>query len=150
MSRPPHSRPVLNSSQSSRRHAGKSVLSQRKRKCLECLALLLIILARECELHSCVLHLVHISPKVSTSTWDENVNQALELLFHSIVKCFWLLNSWLPNMSVQLKYTKDCARYMRKVMWYWREASTTDRNSLEWGEWTYMVELLFWLFLSKI
>ncbi len=69
-----HSRPVLVSSQCSRRHVCKSVLSHRKQ---ECLALLSTILAWECEcLHSCVLHLVHISPKVSTSTRDENENQA--------------------------------------------------------------------------
>ncbi len=75
----PHSRPVLVSSRSSLRHIGKSVQSQRKRECLECLASLLTILTRECEcLYSCVLRLVHISPKVSTSTQDKNVNQALQ------------------------------------------------------------------------
>ncbi len=77
LSRLAYSRPVLISSRSSQRHVGKSVPSQRKRKCLECLACLSTILARECEcLHSCILRLIHISPKVSTSTRDENVNQA--------------------------------------------------------------------------
>ncbi len=60
-------------------HVGKSISSQRKRECLECLASLSTILARECEcLHSCVLCLVHILPKVSTSTRNKNVNQALD------------------------------------------------------------------------
>ncbi len=60
----PHSQPVLVSSRSSWRHASKLVPSERKRECLKCLALLLTTLARECEcLHSCVLRLVHISPK---------------------------------------------------------------------------------------
>ncbi len=37
---------------------------KRKWECLECLALLSMILAQKCEyLHSCVLHLVHILPK---------------------------------------------------------------------------------------
>ncbi len=45
-SRLPHCRPVVVSSQSSQRHAGKSVPSQRKRECLECLASLSTILAR--------------------------------------------------------------------------------------------------------
>ncbi len=35
---------------------------------------------------SCVLRLIHISPKVSMSTWDENVNQALRFSF----KCFYI------------------------------------------------------------
>ncbi len=78
LSRLPHSRPALISSRSSRRHVGKSVTSRRKWECLESLAWLLTILARECEcLHSCRLCLVYIVPKVSTSTRDENVNQAL-------------------------------------------------------------------------
>ncbi len=60
----PYSRPVLISSRNSRRHVGKSVRSQRKWECLECLAPLSMILAWECEcLHSRVLRLVHISPK---------------------------------------------------------------------------------------
>ncbi len=68
-SRPSHSQPVLILSQSSQRHVGKSVPSQRKRQCLKCLASLSTILARECEcLHSCILRLIYISPKVSTST----------------------------------------------------------------------------------
>ncbi len=71
---------LLVSSRSSRRHAGKSVPSQRKWECLECLASLSTILAQECEcLHSCVLCLIHISPKVSPSTRDEDVSQALGL-----------------------------------------------------------------------
>ncbi len=58
-----HSRPVFISSRSSRRLVGKSVPIQRKLECLECLASLSMILARECEcLYSCVLHLVRISP----------------------------------------------------------------------------------------
>ncbi len=83
-----HSRPVLISSQISQRHVGKSVPRQRKWECLECLPSLSTILARECEcLHSCVLCLVHISPHVSTSTRDENVNQALQACetVHSII-----------------------------------------------------------------
>ncbi len=37
----------------------------------------LIVLAQECEcLYLCVSHLVHNSSKVSTSTLDENINQA--------------------------------------------------------------------------
>ncbi len=75
-SRLPHSQPVLISSWSSWRHVSKSVPSQRKRDCLfiddSC--------ARTWFLHSCVLRLVHISPKVSTSTRDKNVNQALQKL----------------------------------------------------------------------
>ncbi len=72
-----HTRPILISSRSSRRHASKSVPSQRKWECLECLASLSMILARECEcLHLCILCFVHISSKVSTSTREENVNQA--------------------------------------------------------------------------
>ncbi len=79
-SRLPHSRSVLVSSQSSRRHGSTSVPCQRKRECLECLVLLSTILAWECEcLHSCVLCLVHILPKVWASTRDENVNRALQL-----------------------------------------------------------------------
>ncbi len=75
----PHSWPVLVTSRTSQRHVGKSVPNQRKQECLECLVSLSMILARECEyLHSCILRLIHISPKVSTSTWDENVNQALK------------------------------------------------------------------------
>ncbi len=59
-----HSQPVLTSSQSSLKHVGKSVTSQRKWECFN-----------EC-LHSCVPRLIHISPKVSTSAFDENVNLA--------------------------------------------------------------------------
>ncbi len=59
------------------RHVGKSVPSQREWECLECLASLSTILAWECEcLRSCIICLIHISPEVSTSTQDENVNQA--------------------------------------------------------------------------
>ncbi len=44
----------------------------------------LVVLARECEcLHLYILCLNHISPKVSTSTWDENVNQASNFLKNS-------------------------------------------------------------------
>ncbi len=64
-SRLPHLKPVLISSQSSQRHVGKLVPSQRRRECLECLALLSTILAWECEcLHLCVLLLIHISPSL--------------------------------------------------------------------------------------
>ncbi len=70
----PYSRPVLISFRISQRHVGKSVSSQMEWECLECLASLSTILAREYEcLHSCVLHLVHISPKVSTNTRNENL-----------------------------------------------------------------------------
>ncbi len=85
LSRLPHSRSVLVSSRKSQRHVGKSVPSHMKLECLEWLASLSTILARECEcLHSCILRLVHTSPKVSTSTWDENVNQAFNMLTRHI------------------------------------------------------------------
>ncbi len=46
----------LGSSRSSRRHVDKSVPSQKKQECLDCLASLSTILAEECEcLHLCVL-----------------------------------------------------------------------------------------------
>ncbi len=84
-----HSWPVLISSQSSQRLVGKSVTIHRKCECLECLASLSMILARECEcLHSCILRLVHISPKVSTSTQEENVNQALGQWRHFLQVAF--------------------------------------------------------------
>ncbi len=87
-SRLPHSLHVLVSSRSTRRYVGKSVPSQRKQKYSECLASLSTIFARECEcLHLCVLHLVHISPKVSMSTRDENVNQAIQSLINQNPCC---------------------------------------------------------------
>ncbi len=87
----PLSRPVLVSFGSSRRHVGKSIPSQRKRECLKCLASLLSILAWECEcLHSCALHIIHISPKVSTSTQDKNVNQELKFFLLSRFRLVFL------------------------------------------------------------
>ncbi len=92
----PLSRPVLIMSQSFWRHVGKSVPSQRKQEWLECLALLSMILAREYEcLHSYILRLVHISPKVSTSTRDENVNQAL----HNTCIWIWIIAVNHPKTS---------------------------------------------------
>ncbi len=70
-SRLPHSRPVLVSSQSSRRHISKSVQSQRKWEYLKCFTSLSTILARDCEcLHFYILRLVHILPKVSSPKID--------------------------------------------------------------------------------
>ncbi len=45
-----------------------------------------MVFAQECEcLHLCVPCLIHISPKVLTSTRDENVNQALKYFSVSIL-----------------------------------------------------------------
>ncbi len=90
----PDFRFVLVLSRSSRRHVVKSVPSQRKQECLECLVSLSTILARECEcLHSCVLRLIYISPKVTTSIRDENVNQA------SKISLIIFQNSFSPEVS---------------------------------------------------
>ncbi len=101
----PYSQPVLVSSRSSRIHVGKSVPSQRKRECLKCLAWLTMILTRECEcLHLCVLCLVHISPKVSTSTQHENVNQALEL---------WESEDFKPKSILHKKIAENYIPYRK-------------------------------------
>ncbi len=108
-SRLPHSRPVLVLSRSSWRHVGKSVPSQRKRECPKCLAILSMILTQECEcLHLCVLRLVHISPKVATDTWDENLNQALGIIdyFPSLSHIF----STCSRLVAFEKMTVNCTR----------------------------------------
>ncbi len=64
---------LVNQSQVKGNENVSNVLPRYRRYC--------VVLARECEcLNSCVLRLVHILPKVSTSTRDENVNQAIDLV----------------------------------------------------------------------
>ncbi len=103
-----HSQPVLISFGSSRSHVGKSVQSQRKREYLKCLASLSRIIAWECEcLRSCVLCLVHISLKVSTSTRDENVNQASHLpIFLTTIDLFLSRLEAFGDMSVNQSRAK--------------------------------------------
>ncbi len=51
--------------------------------------LCLVALAQEYEcLHLCVPRLVHISPKVSTSAFDESVNRALYRQTHQLCQPF--------------------------------------------------------------
>ncbi len=87
----PHSQPILVSSRNSWRHVGKLVPSQKKRECLDCLASLLMILARECEcLHSCVLRFYsHLAQSL-----DEYLRQECKSGIKVPVKVGNLLQIW--------------------------------------------------------
>ncbi len=80
--------------------------------------LCLVALTQECEcLHSCLPHVVHISEKVSTSAFDESVNQALQATLQLLVPSTKGTNDTnFNNLSLFFSFTL-CSRSTTPTKW---------------------------------
>ncbi len=123
-----HSRPVLVSSQSSRKDVSKSLPSQRK------FQFCLVALAQECEcLHSCIPRLVHISPKVSTSAFDESVYPTLWLCdrLHGICTVSAMSHEHQTRSS-RIAVDRSLPQQYNSSNSSWRQDFINDRCEHDW------------------